>query len=111
MADPFAAQAAQALKRSCPLILQRLVALEQRIQDGDEAAWTPYLEAATMLTALLPHVQPGAHGQMLTTAEMADRLHVSTKTLRKWSKAGRVPEGVKVVRNGVAGRAAIRWKG
>jgi hypothetical protein len=104
-------QVAQVAKRAYALLLPRLAALEQRIEQGDESAWAEYLETVQTLATLLPHLQPGVEGRMLTTREMADRLNVSTKTLRKWGKAGNVPEGVKVVRNGVAGRAAIRWKG
>ena len=100
------AQVVQALKRSSLLLLARLETLEPRVQAGDEYAWSLYLETAKTLALLLPHTEPGAHGQLMTTEEMADRLGVSSKTLLKWRKAGKV----QAQQNGARGRAALRWR-
>jgi hypothetical protein len=94
----------------CALLVARLEALESLVQAGDESAWAAYLAAAQTLAALLPHTEPGAHGQLMTTAEMAARMNVSPKTLLRWRKNGNVPGKVHAERNGARGRAALRWR-
>lgn len=107
MADSINGQATQTLKRACHLLLRRLVALEERVGEDLEGSWPQYLETAKVLASLLPHTQPGAHGEMLTTAQMAQRLSVSPKTLLKWRKTGKVHPAQQ---NGARGRAALRWQ-
>ncbi len=60
----------------------RLAVLQVRIDGGDGRAWPAYLEAARTLAALLPVLSP-AQNRLLTTAELAARLGISPKTLRK----------------------------
>jgi hypothetical protein len=107
VASALTGQVVQTLKRSCVLLLGRVVVLEKRVQDGDETAWPRYLESLTTLSALLPHLQPGAGGELLTTKQMAERLGVSTKTLlKKRNNGGPKPE----YQLGERGRAAMRWR-
>lgn len=74
------------LERAAARVASRLADLEVRIGAGDEAAWALYLDAARALAALVP-LLPASQG-LLTTAELAARLGVATKTVRKWRAAG-----------------------
>jgi hypothetical protein len=99
-------QVVQTLKRSCVLLLGRVVVLEKRVQDGDESAWATYVESVTTLSTLLPHRQPGAGGELLTTKQMAERLGISTKPLLKKRKNGGPRPAVTLV-SAVAPRCAL----
>jgi hypothetical protein len=106
-AHALTVQVVQTLKRSCVLLLGRVVVLEKRVQDGDETAWPRYLESLSALSKVLPHLQPGSAGELLTTKQMAERLGVSTKTLlKKRNNGGPKPE----YQLGERGRAAMRWR-
>jgi len=100
-------QATGALTRACTLMLERLQALEQRIE-SDESVWPIYISTAQALAALLPQLAPGTHGEMLTTRQMAERLGISSKTLLKKHKAGEITPALRL---GARGRASIRWAG
>jgi hypothetical protein len=101
---PSSLQLSSALKHSCGLLLGRLEALEARLEAADDAAWVTYTTTVRALAALLPHVTPGSHGQLMTTREMAARLGIAPKTLL--GKTGIRP----AVRLGKRGRGAIRWR-
>jgi hypothetical protein len=93
---------------TCELLASRLQHLEARIQDADETAWPLFLDTAKVLAALLPNVAPGSHGKLLTTAQMAERLGISSKTLLKRKARGEIRPALTL---GARGRAAIRWRG
>jgi hypothetical protein len=95
---------ASRLEHAAGVLSERLADLEARLRGGDEAAWEPYLATLTTLAAVLPHVAPGARGEMLTTAQMAARLGVAPKTLLKHKAAGAVKPALQ------RGKL-IRWKG
>jgi excisionase family DNA binding protein len=101
----IAAQAA--LLRVSARLVDRLGRLEQRLDAGDERAWRPYMDAARALAAVVPLTTPEARGALLTTQQLADRLQVSTRTVRRRAKRGELEP----VRLGERGRAALRWTG
>jgi hypothetical protein len=107
---PVTIQATQTLKKACALLLARVADLEKRVQDGDETAWKPYLESLTVLSSVVPRLEPGASGELLKTRDMALRLGIAPKTLLKWRKKIGKVQGAEAVQNGSRGRAAIRWK-
>ncbi len=92
------------LARAARLLAERLDGLEKRIRAGDQAAWVPYLESARALGALLANLPPDRREGFLTTAEMAERLNISPKTLLRRKARGEIRPAVQ------AGRL-IRWKG
>ena len=102
-----AGQASSTIKLTCSLLVQRLDALRGRIESGDEAAWDAFLETAAVFAALLPNIAPGAHGELLTTAQMAARLGVSPKTLLRRKAKGEIRPALT---RGTRGRAAVRWR-
>ncbi len=78
--------------------------MEARLAAGEEAAWPEFLEAAKVLALLLPALAPDQRGALLTTAEMADRLGISPKTLLKHKANG-------AIRPRVQRGKLIRWRG
>lgn len=91
------------LDRAARWLGQRVDSLEKRIQEGEEEAWEPYQEALRTLAALLPHLGPQT-GALLTTAEMAARLGITSKTLLRHKAEGRI-------RPTVAHGKLLRWSG
>lgn len=85
-------------------MVDRLADLETRLDAGDAAAWDAYLPTLTMLLGVLEQVAPGTRGELLTTAQMAERLGIAPKTLLKHAAAGTVRPALK------RGKL-IRWKG
>ena len=78
------------LKRAVARLQARAAALEQRIETGDDGAWSAYVEAIEALAAVLPRLDRGADGALLSTAEMAHRLGVAPKTLLRHVARGSV---------------------
>ncbi len=93
-----------ALDRAARLLGDRLAELEERLQAGQQEAWGPYVETVRALAAALEHVTPGRRGELLTTAEMAGRLRVTSKTLLKRAARGEIRPAM---RRG----KLIRWAG
>jgi hypothetical protein len=94
-----------ALTRAQLRLTERLEQLEPLLAAGDEAAWGSYCEAAKALAALAPQTEPGAGGRLMTTADLAERLSVSTKTILRRAKKGQLQP----VRLGKRGPGALRW--
>lgn len=88
------------LGRGLQLLAVRVTALEDRVRAGDENAWPPYLAALQALAAL----DRPARGGSLTTADMADRLGITPKSLLRRVKRGDVVPALR------AGKL-IRWRG
>lgn len=78
--------------------------LEARLAGGEDV-WSAYAEAAVALAAIVPTLAPSTGGQLLTTRQLAARMQISEKTLRRKAKAGQLEP----VRFGKRGRAALRW--
>src|SRR5262245_61001921 len=72
-----------ALQRAAELLAARLERLEARLSGDDDAVWREYRETVTALASVLAQMTPGRNGGLLTTAQMAERLHVTPKTLLK----------------------------
>jgi predicted DNA-binding protein (UPF0251 family) len=92
------------LERAVARLQARAAALEERVEAGDESAWSAYVEAVEALAAVLPRLDRGADGALLSTAEMAHRLGVAPKTLLRHVARGSVTPAL---RRG----KLIRWKG
>ncbi len=93
-----------ALGKAEPLLLKRLGQLQERLQAGEEGAWTEFLGVVQALIALSQAARPENGGPMLTTQEMASRLGVAAKTLLRHKARGRIQPAV-------AKGKLIRWSG
>jgi hypothetical protein len=93
-----------ALDRAARLLVDRLAQLEERLQEGREEAWGPFCEAVQTLCIALDHVTPGKRGELLTTAQMAERLALAPKTLLRRAARGEIRPALK------RGKL-IRWSG
>ena len=94
-----------------PLLVGRLRSVVQRLQAGDEAAWSDFLETVKALSALLPILQPGANGGLLSTREMASQLGVTPKSLLRLKSKGRIRPALETAGHDGKGRRLIRWSG
>ena len=92
------------LLRAAQLLQARLAVLEDRVRQGDEDAWAPYLEAVQGAAVLEARLTPGAHGELLTTRAMAERLGIASKTLLRRKAKGQIRPAMQ------AGKL-IRWRG
>ena len=77
-----------------------MLELESRL-DTDPAGWSEYYIAVQALAAIEPRL---GQGELLTTADMAQRLSLSPKTLLKHRKAG-------AIKPALSRGKLIRWKG
>src|SRR5262245_38663513 len=91
-----------ALERASRTLVERLTQLEERLQSGEEAAWSGYIEAVKAVALVLPNLAPGRRVELLTTAEMARRLGVAPKTLLRRKARGEIRPALQ------AGKL-IRW--
>jgi hypothetical protein len=93
-----------ALSRAACVFAKRLAQLEDRVQNGDETAWSAYAETVRTLALLLPTLAPEHRGELLTTAEMAARMGIKPKSLLRRKARGQIRPAIQ------AGKL-IRWKG
>ncbi len=93
-----------ALGKAERLLSQRLGQLEERLQAGDEGAWSEFLQVVSTLATLLPSLAPERGGPMLSTAQMAGRMGISPKTLLRHKKNGKIEPTLQKGR-------LIRWNG
>lgn len=96
------------LERAAHRLVERLVTLEDRLQDDAAAPWKEYAETASALAVILPSLAPERRGGLLTTAQMAERLGIAPKTLLKRKARGELRPALVL---GKRGRAALRWNG
>ncbi len=76
---------------------------EERVAAGDESAWPAFLATIETAAVLERQLAPGAHGELLTTRQMAERLGVKPKTLLRHKRKGELRPAMQ------RGRL-IRWK-
>jgi MerR-like DNA binding protein len=96
---PVALLLARAERRLIPYIDE----LERRLDAGEDV-WNTYLPAVDTLKRLVgPERAP-----LLTTKQEAEKLGVTPRTLRRWSKRGKVPS--ERIQLGKRGTGAIRWR-
>jgi excisionase family DNA binding protein len=91
------------LSHALRMLGDHLAHLRARIEGGDVTAWPEYRETALtlgQLTALDPVGMP-----LLTTAQLAERMQCSTRTIRRKLKNG----DLQPTRLGQRGRVALRW--
>jgi hypothetical protein len=93
------------LGRAKQRIAVRLEELGARVDAGDEAAWSTYLQTAATL-ATVAQLAPSARGELLTTRQLADQMQISSRTLRRKAQRGELAP----IRLGNRGRAALRWR-
>jgi hypothetical protein len=86
-------------------VVTRLRQLGVKLDGGDESGWIEYAQLAAALAEIVPQTRPGAGGEYLTTEQLAERLQISTKTLRRRAKDGQVEP----LRLGKRGSGALRW--
>lgn len=92
-----------ALRRAATLLEARLAVLEERVAGGDEIAWPLYLVTLESALKLDQQLTPGAHGELLSTKQMAERLGVTPKSLIRRKSKGQAAPASQVGR-------IIRWK-
>lgn len=78
------------LARARQLLVERIADLEARVRGGDETTWPEYLATVDCLTRVLGHASPGQRGELLTTAQMAERLNIRPKSLLRRKARGDV---------------------
>jgi hypothetical protein len=78
------------LERSAELLALRLEQLETRVASGEDGAWTEYRETVVALCAAFTYIAPGSRGALLTTAEMAERLNITPKSLLRRKSRGQI---------------------
>jgi len=91
-------------RRLEPLLAKRISDLTLRVELGDADCWRPLSEALLAYQALQVIGQPERQGRPLTTKEMAVRLGVKPKSLRRMVQQHRIRPAVKVGRT-------MRWSG
>jgi hypothetical protein len=92
------------LQHASELLIHRLQFLEDRLQDHDAETWAEFIRAVQGLATIAPMLAPDRGGHLLTTAEMAERLRVTPKTLLKRKARGEV-------RPAFQRGKLIRWRG
>jgi excisionase family DNA binding protein len=94
---------ALALQRAQLWLVERLDKLEPQIIDGDADTRREYRDTAVALAQLVAAAERRA--EFLTTAELAERLNVSTRTIRRRKKAGTLEPALQL------GQRVVRWRG
>ena len=92
-----------ALMRACDHAVEWLEKLEPRLDEGDPEIRREYLSLAATLATISPQLRPEVIAESLTQRELADRLSVSTRTIRR-----RVRSAGSSSRSGPRGRPGER---
>ena len=85
-------------------LAERLEELQECLQRGDSSAWQEFLQVTATLVSVHETLAQGPKGDLLTTGEMASRLGLSSKTLLRYKKDGRIAPSV-------AQGKHLRWTG
>jgi hypothetical protein len=71
-------------------LIERLGKIEPHLGD-DSACWHEYATIASALAAIAPALRPEALAEVLTQGELAERIGVSERTIRRRVKARILP--------------------
>lgn len=82
-----------ALQHAEPLLAERAELLRARLQ-AEPTLWHEYLDVVRTLVAISPLLVPGASGELLTTAQLAEHLQIAPKTLLRRARAGQIMPAV-----------------
>jgi len=93
---------ALALQRAESRLAARLEQLEPVLTD-DAGAWQEYRETAVALATLA--TSAAQRGDLLSTSELASRLGVSPRTVRRRKKSGDLTPALQL------GKRVLRWRG
>jgi hypothetical protein len=97
------------LERAAERCERRLIDLDRALAVGDERVWEEYLVVAEALAVLASATSPERTGRLLTSREMAERLQITERTLRRRRKRGELVPPVELGKRGR--RVAVRWRG
>ena len=102
--------AALTIERAERRVLARVQALEAQLDatDGD-GLWTAYIEAVQALVVLVRDRQKQEPVRLLTTKELAQRMGVNERTIRRQRQAGILSPTFIGDRRSTRGRCLIRW--
>lgn len=92
-----------ALRRAEARLADRLAELERQLDAGDVEAWREYRETAGALAAIVPATAPGSGGRLLTSRELAEALNLSSRTVRRYKKSGKLEPALQIGRT-------LRWR-
>jgi hypothetical protein len=90
-----------ALARAERRLLARLEELDARLDD-DATAWIEYRDTATALATLATRQRES--GQLMTTAQLAEQFHVSSKTILRRKARGELQPAMQL------SKRALRWR-
>jgi HTH domain len=79
-----------ALARAEAHLIERLGKIEVRLGD-DPASWQEYAAIASALAVIVPQLAPQAIAPLLSQKELAARLSISTRTIRRRIASGELP--------------------
>ena len=99
------------LRRAEGQLVEKLEALQNRVQAGEEGAWQELLQVTATLVAVHQALSPERGGSLLTTAEMAARMGIAPKTLLKHKAAGRIRPATEHGGGRGRGGKLLRWSG
>jgi hypothetical protein len=93
---------ALAIQRAQQRLLKQLERLGPQVDAGDAETRREYRETAIALAQLAAAAE--RRGDLLTTRELADKLNVSTRTIRRRRRTGSLEPAVQL------GPRVLRWK-
>jgi hypothetical protein len=85
---------------------RRLIEGVHRLAEAEAECSAEFVALAQALAFVVAQLRADS-GELLTTAAMAERLNVSTKTLRKRAAAGTIAAPVRLAKRGAS---ALRWR-
>lgn len=87
--------------------------LIERVHQLDEAGQCSreFVDVAHALAVVVAQLRSDP-GELLTTREMAQRLSIAPKTLRRKAQAGEIAKPINLGQNGLGrrGRSVLRWR-
>jgi len=100
-------RAGVALSNAIGLLTEKVEKLETRVREGDETALRLYVDSVRTLAGVIAASHALAPSEpLLTTRQLAERLQVSAKTIRKLKREGRLRPVQQLAKRGLS---ANRW--